>query len=92
MIPVHELSAPPRLPDFLSADTQSLQLRTELMLGLQRHIQRQEWTTEQAAQALKQTLPRIQNLMNGEISRFSVEQLVNLLALVGLQVHISIME
>ncbi len=92
MIPVQELHSLQRVPDFMTVETQSLQIRTDLMLGIQRYIQQQGWTPEQAASALRQTLPRMQNLMNGEISRFSVEQLVQLLNLAGLQVQISIME
>lgn len=71
-------------------ETQSLQIRTDLMLSLQHYIQQQGWTPEQAARVLKQTLPRMQNLMNGEISRFSVEQLIQMLASVGLHVQVSI--
>lgn len=81
----------PGTSDFAIADTYSLQIRTDLLLGLQRYIQQQGWSPEQAAKAMRQTRPRIQNLMNGEISRFSIEQLVQLSALVGLRVHLSIM-
>jgi predicted XRE-type DNA-binding protein len=73
------------------AEAETLQIRTDLMLALQHYIEEQGWTPEQAAKVLKQTLPRIQNLMNGEISRFSVEQLIQLLALAGLEVQVSVM-
>jgi len=46
--------------------------------------------SDEAAKALRLARPRIQNLMNGEISRFSVEQLIQLLTLVGQEVHISV--
>ncbi|MEO1298778.1 MAG: XRE family transcriptional regulator [Cyanobacteria bacterium J06636_16] len=92
MIPVQELHSSQHVPDFMTVETQSLQIRTDLMLGIQLYIQQQGWTPEQAASALRQTLPLMQNLMNGEISRFSVEQLVQLLNLAGLQVRISIKE
>ena len=68
-----------------------LQIRTGLMLALQEAIEQHGWTPEQAAKALRQTLPRMQNLMNGEISRFSIEQLIQLLALTGQKVRISVM-
>jgi len=90
MIPLQELQPRQDISDRAIAEARSLQIRTDLMLGLQRYIQQQGWTLEQAAVQLKQPLPRIQNLMNGEISRFSVEQLIQLLASVGLDVHISI--
>ena len=92
MIHLQELRAQQKVQDFVTADTQNLQIRTDLMLSLQHYIQQQGWTAEQAARALRQTLPRMQNLMNGEISRFSVEQLIQLLTLAGLHVQVSIMD
>jgi len=61
-------------------------------LSLQQAIEQRGWSPEVAAKALKQTLPRMQNLMNGEISRFSIEQLIQLLALIGREVHIAVIE
>jgi predicted XRE-type DNA-binding protein len=72
------------------AEAETLQIRTDLMLALQEAIQQRGWTPQQAAKALKQTLPRMQNLMNGEISRFSIEQLIQLLAMVGQEVQLSV--
>ncbi len=74
------------------AETETLQIRTALMLSLQQAIEQQGWTPQEAAKALKQTLPRMQNLLNGEISRFSIEQLIQLLALTGRGVSISVVE
>lgn len=74
------------------AEAETLQIRTALMLSLQQAIEQRGWTPEEAAKALKQTLPRMQNLLNGEISRFSIEQLIQLLTLVGRGVQISVVE
>jgi len=88
---IEQALRPQRMPFELAiAEAQTLQIRTDLMLALQRYIDRQGWTPEQAAKAFRQTLPRMQNLMNGEISRFSVEQLIQLLTLVGLDVRVSV--
>ena len=92
MIPVQNRGLQRETTSFAIAEIQSLQIRTDLMLRLQHYIQQQEWTPEQAARAFRQTLPRMQNLMNGEISRFSVEQLIQLLTLVGVQVKVSIVD
>ncbi|MDB9524550.1 XRE family transcriptional regulator [Oscillatoria sp. CS-180] len=78
------------LSDYAIAEARTFQVRTELMLALQQAIQQHGWTPEEAAESLKQTLPRMQNLMNGEVSRFSIEQLIQLLSLVGRQVQISV--
>ena len=78
--------------DYEHAEAETLQIRTNLMLALQQAIQQRGWNSEQAARALKQTLPRMQNLMNGEISRFSIEQLIQLLAMTGREVQISVIK
>lgn len=76
--------------DYAIAEAETLQIRTALMLSLQQAIYERGWTPEEAAKALKQTLPRMQNLANGEVSRFSIEQLIQLLSIVGKQVHVSV--
>ena len=80
----------PTTLDFETAELESLRIRTELMLALRRYIQQRQWTVDEAAHAFRQSSPRMQNLINGEISRFSVEDLVQLLAKVGLTVNISV--
>lgn len=78
--------------EFAIAEAETLQIRTALMLSLQQAIEQRGWTPAEAAKALKQTLPRIQNLINGEISRFSIEQLIQLLAIIGREVQISVVD
>ena len=80
------------LSDCAIAEAKSLRVRTDLMLALQNSIEQRGWSPDQAAKLLKQTLPRMQNLMNGEISRFSTEQLIQLLSLVGLEVRVSVLD
>ena len=72
------------------AELESLRIRTELMLALQRHIEQEQWTLDEAARAFRQSSPRMQNLINGEISRFSVEDLIQLLTRAGLTVQMSV--
>lgn len=78
--------------DMAIAEAASLKVRTDLMLELQHCLQSRGWTPEQAAKALRQTLPQMQNLMNGELSRFTTEQLIQMLCKVGCQVHFSVSE
>jgi predicted XRE-type DNA-binding protein len=47
-------------------------------------------TQAQAAKLLKVTQPRISDLMRGEIGRFSLDTLVNMLADAGLEVDLRI--
>ena len=76
--------------DFEIAELESLRIRTELMLALQLYIQQRQWTLKEAAQAFRQSSPRMQNLINGEISRFSVEDLIQLLTKAGLTIQMSV--
>lgn len=76
--------------DMEIAELESLRIRTELMLALRQYIQERQWTLEEAAHAFRQSSPRMQNLVNGEISRFSVEDLLHLLTKAGLSVQMSV--
>lgn len=76
--------------DLEIAELESLRIRTELMLALRLYIQERHWTLDEAARAFRQSSPRMQNLINGEISRFSVEDLIQLLTKAGLTVQMSV--
>ena len=67
----------------------NLKVRADLMLDLRQYIQEQGWTQEQAA-AFFGDQPRISNLMHGEISRFSVDKLLNMLGRAGMQVKVEV--
>lgn len=68
----------------------NLKVRADLMLDLRNYIELQGWTQEQAAAFFGETQPRISNLINGEISRFSVDKLLNMLGRAGMQVRIEV--
>ena len=68
----------------------NLKVRADLMLDLRAHIQKHGWTQKEAAEFLGGTQPRISNLMNGEISRFSIDKLINLFGKIGLEVKIEV--
>jgi predicted XRE-type DNA-binding protein len=73
---------------FEAEEAVNLKVRADLMLDLRRYIQERGWTQEEAATFFGETQPRISNLLKGEISRFSVDKLINLLARAGLEVHV----
>jgi predicted XRE-type DNA-binding protein len=58
------------------------------MLDLRRYIQARGWTQAEAAAFFGETQPRISNLLKGEINRFSVDKLINMLARAGIRVHL----
>lgn len=75
---------------FNTKEAANLKVRADLMLDLRQYIQERGWTQEQAAAFFGETQPRISNLMNGEISRFSVDKLLNMLTRAGMQVRVEV--
>ena len=75
---------------FEAEEAMNLKVRADLMLDLRSYIQKREWTQKEAAEFLGETQPRISNLMNGEISRFSVDKLINLLGKAGMEVKVEV--
>lgn len=73
---------------FEPEEAANLKIRADLIIDLQEFIQSQKWTQAEAATFFKETQPRISNLMNGDIDRFSIDKLVQMLALAGLNVRV----
>ncbi|MCY7276734.1 MAG: helix-turn-helix domain-containing protein [Phormidesmis sp. CAN_BIN44] len=68
----------------------NLRIRADLMLDLRQYIHAQDWTQEQAAAFFGETQPRISNLINGNIDRFSVDKLINMLTRAGMDVRVEV--
>jgi|SoiMetStandDraft_2_1073263.scaffolds.fasta_scaffold259031_2 predicted XRE-type DNA-binding protein len=66
----------------------NLKIRADLMIDLREYIRARGWTQAEAADFFGETQPRISNLMKGEISRFSIDKLINMLARAGLRVRL----
>ena len=75
---------------FGAEEAMNLKVRADLMLDLRSYIQKQGWTQQETAAFLGETQPRISNLMNGEISRFSVDKLINLIGKIGMEVKVEV--
>ena len=73
---------------FNGEEAASLKVRADLMLDLRKYIETQGWTQSQAATFFGESQPRISNLMQGDIRRFSVDKLINMLTLAGMQVEV----
>ena len=73
---------------FSSPEAANLKIRADLMLDLRRFIQEQKWSQAEAAAFFAETQPRISNLFKGEISRFSVDKLINMLTRAGIKVRV----
>ena len=72
------------------AQAANLRARAELMQQLAAYIQRQGWTQAQAAQHCGVTQPRINDLLRGRVSRFSLDALVNIATALGRRVRVDL--
>lgn len=68
----------------------NLQVRSQLMQQIADLIQAKEWTQAEAAAQCGVTQPRINDLLRGRVSRFSLDALVNIAAALGQRVQIQI--
>lgn len=66
----------------------NLELRYELMEKISGIVKREGWTQADAAKRCGVTQPRINDLLRGRISRFSLDALVNIAAALGRKVTI----
>ena len=67
-----------------------MRAKTELMRQIVMLVKKQKWTQAEAAKHCGITQPRINDLLRGRISRFSLDALVNIAAALGQEVHIKL--
>jgi predicted XRE-type DNA-binding protein len=70
------------LPD-TPEEAANLTLRSDLMDEVETIIKQNGWTQKEAAKRCGVTQPRINDLLRGRISRFSIDALVNIAAAQG---------
>jgi predicted XRE-type DNA-binding protein len=68
----------------------NLRARSDLANALRDLIQREGWTQIEAARHCGVTQPRMNDLLRGRISRFSLDALVNMAAACGRRVQIGL--
>ena len=73
---------------FKAQEAANLKIRADLMLDLREYIGARGWTQAEAAAFFGETQPRISNLRKGEIGRFSIDKLINMLARAGIRVRL----
>ena len=71
-----------------AAQAANMKARAELMRTLQVLVRQTGWTQVEAARRCGITQPRMNDLLRGRISRFSLDALVNIAAASGRQVRI----
>ncbi len=77
---------------FSDQEAQNLQLRSTLMIAIKQEILQQGWSQSKAADELGVVQPRISDLLNGRISRFSIDLLVSYLNRLGKTITLKITE
>lgn len=75
---------------FSDEEAENLRIRSQLMISIKRYIKDQGWTQKEAAEHLGETQPRISELVNGKIGRFSIDKLIDMHAKAGLRVEVSV--
>jgi predicted XRE-type DNA-binding protein len=73
---------------FDSQEAANLKIRADLMLDLRKFIRSKNWTQAEAAMFFGETQLRISNLMNGDIDRFAIDKLVQMLSQAGMDVRV----
>jgi predicted XRE-type DNA-binding protein len=68
----------------------NLRLRSELMDKVTEHIKAKKWTQMEAAAHCGVTQPRLNDLLKGKISKFSLDALVNIASALGRKVTVSL--
>lgn len=61
---------------FSSADAASLKIKAKILSALLAHIRRRRYTQSQLVQILGDYQPNVSNLLNGKISKMSIEKLL----------------
>lgn len=75
---------------FEKEEAENLKIRSKLMMSLERFIREKGLKQEEAAELFGVTQPRISNLVNGKIGRFSIDMLVNMHTKAGMHVVVDI--
>ena len=68
----------------------NLRARAELRRQISELIKSSGWTQTEAAKRCGVTQPRVNDLLRGRVSRFSLDALVNIATAIGKRVHIEL--
>jgi predicted XRE-type DNA-binding protein len=68
----------------------NLTVRSDLMDEIEAIVKKKGWTQKEAAKRCGVTQPRINDLLRGRISRFSLDALVNIASALGRKVRVSL--
>ena len=72
------------------AQAANLRTRAELMQQIAAIVKESKWTQVEAAAQCGITQPRMNDLLRGRVSRFSLDALVNVATAIGRRVHLEL--
>lgn len=73
-----------------SAQLKIMQMRAELMIAIRECLCSLSMSQEAAAQEMDISQPRLSNLLNGHIDKFSVESLIKMALKLGIEVRLEL--
>lgn len=73
-----------------SEEAANLRIKSELMQKMVKIIESKKWTQVEAAKRCGITQPRLNDLLRGRMSKFSLDALVNIATALGQRVHIAL--
>ncbi len=75
---------------FSEIEAEHLMIRSRLMLEVERFVERSKLSQREAAKILGITQPRLNDLVQGKIQKFSIDSLVKMLSKVGVHVDVHV--
>ena len=68
----------------------NLRTRSELMRQINAIVKDSGWTSTEAAQRCGLTVPRMLDLLDGRVSQFSLDALIDIATAIGRRVHVEL--
>ena len=68
----------------------NMKLRAGLIREIRAKVEAAGWTQAETAKQLGTTQPRVSDLLSGKLSKFSLDALVNMLAVMGSEVKLKV--
>lgn len=75
---------------FTPEEAASLKIKSDLALNLRQHLKEQRLSSDDVTRFFGVDAKKIQDIIEGELDRFTIEELVALLLNIGLQVKVEV--
>ena len=75
---------------FSKTEAEHLMIRSRLMIEVEQFVEKSKLSQREAAKKLGITQPRLNDLLQGKIQKFSIDALVKMLSKVGIHVDVHV--